>query len=970
MTRLMTMCVAVCAVVFSTAAFSTGAFAAPPTPPACDPDNGGLTLPPGFCALVVSNGAGEGARHIQVAQNGDIFVAMRNVGGRPGGIVALRDTNGDGRADVVERFGTNGATGLVLRNGYLYYATTTSIERFKMTPGELKPAGPAEVIVSGMHGDGGHADKDIAFDDRGNVYVNIGAPSQSCAELGEVNAVGVDPCPQLDDTGGIWRFKADVVGQHYARANRYATGMRQPVALAWHNGTLYAAMNNRDSLNTLYPGKFTAEDNAIRPLEPLLEIKQGDNFGWPYCWLDGQTNKLLLAPEYGGDGKAVGRCSQYKAPETGFPAHYAPLGLMPYSGTQFPEKYRSGLFMTSRGSHNRAPFPETGFNILYQPFAKGKVSGTFEVFADGFKGKEPLMSAADAVARPNGTAIGPDGSLYIAETIKGKIWRVVYRGGAAASAISAPVTAPATTSTALTGRVTSEKEGPMEGVLVSARADGSTMAFTVVSDDKGRYSFPASKVGPGHYTLKIRAVGYELDGAKTVDVAGATAATADITLRPTRNLASQLSNGEWMLSMPGTDAQKRFLYDCAVCHTLERVVRSTHNADEMAQVIRRMGLYSQGATPAHPQRQMGGAKRDPNAGGTLQATAEWLATTNLSASDTWAYTFKTLPRPKGRSTHVVMTEYDLPRKAAQPHDVIVDSKGIAWYSDFAEQIMGKLDPKTGKATEYPVPLLRPGFPTGGLETQFDKDENIWLSMMYQGGIAKFDRKTETVQAFPLPKDVLKDHTQESMVMPGSSHVDGKVWTNNQDDHTILRMDVKTGAWEVMGPFKVPGSNRTFSAYGMPADKDNNLYLLEYSGEDIARIDAKTKEFKFYPTPTRQTQPRRGGFDAQGNLWFAEFGSGGIGMFDPKTEKIQEWQLPTPWSSPYMALPDNKGGVWAASMLTDRVIRLDPKSGQVTEYLLPRETNVRRVFVDGSTTPPTFWVGNDHGASIVKVEPLD
>jgi streptogramin lyase len=523
---------------------------------------------------------------------------------------------------------------------------------------------------------------------------------------------------------------------------------------------------------------------------------------------------------------------------------------------------------------------------------------------------------------------------------------------------------------ALMGQVSSEKEGPMEGVLVSAKGEGSTITITVVSDDKGHYSFPAAKIGPGHYALKIRAIGYDLDGPKTADVSAGTAATADIKLRPTRSLAGQLSNAEWMMSMPGTDAQKRFLYDCAVCHTLERITRSTHDGAEFAQVIRRMGLYSQGSTPAHPQLQAGGAKRDPNAGGKLQATSEWLATTNLSASDTWTYAFKTLPRPKGRATRVVITEYDLPRKDAQPHDVIVDSKGIAWYSDFADQFMGKLDPKTGKATEYAIPVLKPGFPTGSLEAQFDKDENVWLSLMYQGGIAKFDRTTEKVQVFPLPKEVQRDHTQESMVMPNYAHVDGKVWTNNQDDHTILRMDIKTGAWEVLGPFPVPGVDRNFASYGMPADRDNNLYLLEYSADNIARIDAKTKEFKVYPTPTRGTQPRRGGFDAQGRLWFAEFGVGAIGMFDPKTEKTQEWKLPTPWSAPYQALADNKGEVWAASMLTDRVIRLEPKGGQVTEYLLPRETNVRRIFVDSSTTPVTFWVGNDHAASIVKVEPMD
>jgi glucose/arabinose dehydrogenase len=407
--------------------------------PACDPNNGGLTLPPGFCALVVSEGIGE-ARHLVVAPNGDIYASLRRgpagpparagqppTPRGPGHLVALRDTNGDGRADVTEQFGTNGATGLVLRNGYLYYATTTSIERFKLTPGELKPSGPAEVIVSGMRGVGGHNDKDIAFDDQGNVYVNIGLPSNACTER-VPGAKGQDPCPQLEDSGGIWRFKADVPGQVYSRDAKYATGMRQPVALAWHNGRLYAAMNSRDSLDTLYPDKFTLEDNVLRPLEPLLEISQGDAFGWPYCFMDGKTGKMILAPEYGGDGTAVGRCSQFKAPAANFPAHYAPVGLMPYTGTQFPAKYRGGLFVTSHGSWNRAPAPQAGYSILFQPFVNGRPSGQHEVFADGFKGKEPLMNPADAVARPNGTAQGPDGSLYITESVKGKIWRVLYTG--------------------------------------------------------------------------------------------------------------------------------------------------------------------------------------------------------------------------------------------------------------------------------------------------------------------------------------------------------------------------------------------------------------------------------------------------------------------------------------------------------------------------------------------------------------
>ena len=402
--------------------------------PACDPNNGGLTLPAGFCALVVHQGVAANARHLLVMPNGDLFVSLRATGQAPGAILALRDTNGNGKfddaGDLSERFGT-GAHGLVYRNGYLYYATPTSIERFKLNPGELKPAGPAELIVTGMRGTGGHNEKDIAFDDQGNVYVNIGLPSNACAVPDrQPGGKGQDPCPQLEDGGGIWRFKADVPNQTYSAQARYATGFRQPVALAWHNGKLYAAMNSRDSLDTLYPSMFTAEDNALRPLEPLLEINQGDQFGWPYCYFDKQAGKMILAPEYGGDGKTVGRCAQFKAPAATFGAHYAPVGLMPYTGTQFPAKYRGGLFMTSHGSWNRAPLPQAGYQILYQPFANGKATGEAEVFADGFKGKDPLLNPAEAVARPNGTAQGPDGSLYITESVKGKIWRVIYRGNA------------------------------------------------------------------------------------------------------------------------------------------------------------------------------------------------------------------------------------------------------------------------------------------------------------------------------------------------------------------------------------------------------------------------------------------------------------------------------------------------------------------------------------------------------------
>jgi virginiamycin B lyase len=523
---------------------------------------------------------------------------------------------------------------------------------------------------------------------------------------------------------------------------------------------------------------------------------------------------------------------------------------------------------------------------------------------------------------------------------------------------------------ALTGQVSSAKEGLMEGVVVGAKKEGSTITVNVMSDEKGRFHFPASKLGPGRYALKVRAAGYDLDGPKSIDVAAGKATTADIKLKPTENLAAQLSDAEWLLSIPGTEEQKKFLLGCNGCHTLERVMRSNHTAAEWVQVFQRMGLYAPGSAPAHPQMTVGGTQRDRTRGFDPKAVGDWLASVSLGTGTTFKYPLKTLPRPKGKATRAIVTEYDLPRELAMPHDVVVDSAGIAWYSDFGDQFMGRLDPKTGKVTEFPIPVLKKGFPLGTLDLQLDKEENLWISLMYQGGIAKFDKKKEQFHVYPIPKDWQGNHTQQSMVSPNNWHVDGKVWTNNQDTHAIYRLDVATGQYENLGEFPIPGANRTINAYGIPSDKDNNLYLLEFGANNIGRIDAKTKEFKVYSTVTAGSRPRRGRFDEQNRLWFAEYGNNSIGMLDPATGKIQEWAVPIPWSAPYHVVPDKNGDVWAGSMWTDRVTRLNPKTGQFTDYLLPRETNIRRVFVDSSTTPVTFWTGSNHGASVLKLEPLD
>jgi streptogramin lyase len=550
-----------------------------------------------------------------------------------------------------------------------------------------------------------------------------------------------------------------------------------------------------------------------------------------------------------------------------------------------------------------------------------------------------------------------------------KNWLLSTVAGLAAFIVQAgPVQAQAPA--ALTGQVSSTEEGNMEGVVVSAKKEGSPITISVVSDAQGRFSFPADRLEPGKYTLKARAVGYDLPNT-TADVAAGKSATAQLKLTKTRNLAAQLTNAEWLLSMPGTEEQKKFLLGCNGCHTYQRIVNSSYDAQGFLQVFQRMSSYYPGSTPLKPQRLAGNATRDNNRGGAnALRVAEWLTSVNLSQTETRQWPLKTLPRLKGKSTQVVITEYDLPNNLIQPHDVILDQQGTVWYSDFGQQFLGKMDAKTGKVTQYPIPVLKTGWSEGTLDLEADKDGNIWVGVMYQANIAKFDPKTEKFQQWPVPKEWQTDAAQTGHLAVNATHVDGKVWIKNSDETDIYRLDVATGKFENLGNQTDPFTGRRIGTYGIHADSQNNAYLLDFSANNLVRIDAKTKALKFYKTPTEMSRPRRGRVDSQDRLWFAEYGGNAIGMLDPKTGEIKEWKVPTPWSAPYDALVDKHGDAWTGSMLTDRVARLDTKTGQYTEYPLPRSTNIRRVFVDDRTNPGTLWVGNNHGASIVKVEPLN
>ena len=151
-----------------------------------------------------------------------------------------------------------------------------------------------------------------------------------------------------------------------------------------------------------------------------------------------------------------------------------------------------------------------------------------------------------------------------------------------------------------------------------------------------------------------------------------------------------------------------------------------------------------------------------------------------------------------------------------------------------------------------------------------------------------------------------------MVMPRQSHVDGKVWTNDVNSHSILRLDLATGAYEAVDPFQgMPiGGNRQHSPYGMTADKDNNLYFMDFGDESVGRVDAKTFRGTIYPTPTAHSRPRRTMLDDKGRLWFAEFAANKLGMFDLERESIKEWDVPTPFTFPYDVYLDKNGELWS------------------------------------------------------------
>ena len=407
--------------------------------PKGDADNGGLFLPDKFEAVVVADSTGR-ARHIAVNSNGDIYVKMR--GAQPKGLLALRDTDNDGKADVKEYFGDYNdqghyGTGMRIYNGYIYFATAGEVYRQKLTPGELVPKSKVELILTDdyrndVHG-AEHITKPLTFDDDGHMYVQFGAPGDMCQGMGNERvpgAPGLKPCPQLEEHGGVWQFDANKLNQTQKDGRRYATGIRSIVGMDWNHkeNALYAMQHGRDDLHRSWPAYFSSWENAVLPSEEFFKVTDGFDGGWPYYYYDQIKKKKVLNPEYGGDGEKEGDGAKLIQPIMGFPGHFGPNDLLFYTGDQFPERYKDGAFIAFHGSTIRHPYPQAGYIIAFVPFKDGMPSGDWEVFADGFAGVDTIIRTRDARYRPMALAMGPDGSLYVGESEEGKIWRVMYKG--------------------------------------------------------------------------------------------------------------------------------------------------------------------------------------------------------------------------------------------------------------------------------------------------------------------------------------------------------------------------------------------------------------------------------------------------------------------------------------------------------------------------------------------------------------
>jgi streptogramin lyase len=551
------------------------------------------------------------------------------------------------------------------------------------------------------------------------------------------------------------------------------------------------------------------------------------------------------------------------------------------------------------------------------------------------------------------------------------------------------VRAENTSAPALTGVVSSQQEGKMEGVVVTARPDGGNYTVSVVSDAQGKYSFPSSHLKPGTYNVKMRAVGYDLVDPGSVDVAAGKTATLDLKLVKTADLSKQLTSVEWLMSLKGTDAQKAMVQkqmeSCTYCHTLELIVKSTHTADEFPAIITRMNKYYPDGSGYGFHEGRGRRKVDfePELKRAMAPTwgywpgvkktdlGAYLADINMSGGKSLPSDLKMLPRPKGKETRVIVTEYDMPRPDTHAHDSDVDSKGRVWYTDQSAPYFGVFDPKTETFEEFTMPVSKVHPVTGASDVQVDKEDNVWFTKVddsvnnHFGLLHKYDvKKKELIPVTKMPRNALYQFL--------AMGPDGEIWAGigeflRVDPHK-LEVDWRYN-WQTSP--NVPKNGPYHMGYELAVDAKGNPWLNAYSDSGLVTVDVKTKNVRFYATPTKDSGPRRGVFDSEGRFWFGEYSGDKIGMYDPKTDKITEYDPGIKWFSPYTASNmDKKGRVYAPSNVSDRIARVDSKTGEVITYLMPtQDFDTKQMRID-PVSGSTLLFANTRSARIVKVEPLD
>lgn len=523
----------------------------------------------------------------------------------------------------------------------------------------------------------------------------------------------------------------------------------------------------------------------------------------------------------------------------------------------------------------------------------------------------------------------------------------------------------------LSGTVRSDAEGLMEGVLVKAKPVGGTITTTVVSDERGRYAFPAGRLKPGPYKLTIRATGFD---APEVEVTiGAQGATADLKLNKvdTYALANQLVPAEWEMSV-------KSLGGCGGCHNLNVVLKSTYDVDRWKATLVRMRNYEPGASFTYPFML-------PNLSGPRSGDedfAKYLASINLSSKRNWDFELKSFPRPKGKATRVLITEYDLPRFDAEPHDAVMDSDGMIWYSDFTLAILGRLDPRSGETKEWTLPEMRPGFPPGSLDLAIAPNGNPWIARKFQAGVATLDKKTEKITSYSIPKEDINIYSRTTYLAVGP---DGTVWISDTEDRMLYVLNPATGTmvgyptypgfkWDFesgrrgIGP---AGQKEDHLSFGVAVNSQGIGYWADAANRLIGEMDPATGKTTMYTIPTPNAGPARVFITPQDQVWFSERNPSAqkIGVFDPKTKEFKEWDdHPV---DPYGIVVDKSGRAWSGGTPTDFVTRLDPSTGEMVRYLLPTvNASVQRADANNFTNPPSLVVGEVHGAKIAIVQPLE